>query len=239
MCYDGQGALLFGGVSYDGSEFKHSNDIWRYSAGNWVELTPSGTPPECRIYHDIAYDGNRNVVVLFGGMTPSSTPLDDTWEYDIAANSWTDIFPSFSPNARAFHGLAYVGNSIVLYGGMDPEYAYGDTVLWNYSTPAWERQTRGPFPDISFNCVFKTNTDKDYALLQGGITITTFVRCNNAYRWINGSWNGIEYTNPGTAPSPRELHAMAYDRAHKEFVIFGGYDGSINFDETYVLKEAE
>jgi hypothetical protein len=39
-------------------------------------------------------------------------------------------------------------------------------------------------------------------------------------------WDGITWTelHPASSPSPRGTAAAAYDRAHHEVVLFGGYD---------------
>ena len=65
-------------------------------------VTVSGEPGP-RYLPDIAYDANRNVMVLFGGGDPSGTTLyDDTWEFD--GTSWRKITASSpAPGAEAMH----------------------------------------------------------------------------------------------------------------------------------------
>ena len=48
-------------------------------------------------------------------------------------------------------------------------------------------------------------------------------------------WNGSHWQQLASAPGPRELHAMAYDRAHEVTIAFGGSDGSTDLRDTILF----
>jgi hypothetical protein len=57
-------------------------DLLVNRGGAWTPL-PSPSEPPARYLTDIAYDGRRDVMVLFGGGAPTgSTLFEDTWEFD-------------------------------------------------------------------------------------------------------------------------------------------------------------
>ena len=75
-------------------------------------LPPLTLSPPARIFHQMVYDVDRSVTVLFGGTTDSD--LNDTWEYD--GLKWTEVSSQFAPSPRYWHGMVYdqVKKAIVL-----------------------------------------------------------------------------------------------------------------------------
>ncbi|MFH2007580.1 MAG: kelch repeat-containing protein [bacterium] len=73
--------VLFGGAYYDGTTHYRA-DTWEYDGTTWVETSPTVSPP-ARIWPDLAYDDQRDRIVLFGGSGDESSGqgLADTWEY--------------------------------------------------------------------------------------------------------------------------------------------------------------
>ncbi len=53
----------------------------------WTELAPATSPP-ARSTHGMAYDGESDRIVLFGGWVGGldTASMDDTWAYDFNAN---------------------------------------------------------------------------------------------------------------------------------------------------------
>jgi hypothetical protein len=59
---------------------------WRWDGATWTRV--AGTQPSVRYNSAMAYDRDRNRVVLYGGEVASGTPdLADTWEFD--GTTWT------------------------------------------------------------------------------------------------------------------------------------------------------
>ena len=58
---------------------------------SWAEASPS-TGPSPREAHSMVYDAGSALVLLFGGWDVDYA-YNDTWAYDAAANTWTDLAP--------------------------------------------------------------------------------------------------------------------------------------------------
>jgi hypothetical protein len=65
--------------------------VSEYNGTNWTNRAPTGGPPTVRESAGWIYDPARARFVLFGGQpwTQATLLAFDTWEYDSAANTWT------------------------------------------------------------------------------------------------------------------------------------------------------
>jgi hypothetical protein len=123
--------VLFGGTDSDLSAFPqtHRGDTWEYDGTDWVETTPSTSPP-ARFKPALVYDELRQVTVLFSG-GQQGIELNDTWEYD--GVTWRQAAPSTSPPVRQGScGFAWdpVRGEAVLYG--DDGLSDPDATTWAY-----------------------------------------------------------------------------------------------------------
>ncbi|MGB2806020.1 MAG: kelch repeat-containing protein, partial [Candidatus Zixiibacteriota bacterium] len=98
-----------------------NDDTWVYDLSDktWTQQDPSSRPP-ARMYHDMAYIGDDQVL-LFGGSDCATGNLADTWVYDLSDDNWTQDTNTIQPSARYGHGLSETsmdGTSyLVLFGG--------------------------------------------------------------------------------------------------------------------------
>ncbi len=92
MAYDAESdrVVLFGGHLPSGV---HSDETWAYdfNTNTWTNMEPP-TQPLKLAAHNLAYDAESDKVVLFGGDT-NGVLSDETWAYDLNANTWTDLSP--------------------------------------------------------------------------------------------------------------------------------------------------
>jgi hypothetical protein len=139
--------ILFGGSRHGGC----LGDIWAYdSATNaWTDLSPSGDKPLARYGCQLVQDPDLRKVVLFGGS--DGHLLGDTWAYDSAANTWTNLVSVASaadkPPARQFYAMAYDSEAqrTVLFGGCGVA-TLGDT--WAYDSAANTWTNLSPAGDV-------------------------------------------------------------------------------------------
>ncbi|MBN1484674.1 MAG: hypothetical protein JXA37_08125 [Chloroflexia bacterium] len=146
MAYDehDQVTLLFGGYGHD--EQSVLGDTWQYDGRNWQKLDLAPQPPP-RAEAAMAYDPERQVVVLFGGYGQDGRLLDDTWEYD--GHSWRRVATPQSAAARAGHAMVYeqTQKALLLYGGRSEivGQSWGDT--WLYRDHNWSTVENAPQPE--------------------------------------------------------------------------------------------
>jgi hypothetical protein len=68
--------VVFGGVTRDGM----LGDTWSWNGTTWQKLADTGPEPRAMGY--LAYDRNRDRIVMFGGRRGWPDDLNDTWEWD-------------------------------------------------------------------------------------------------------------------------------------------------------------
>jgi N-acetylneuraminic acid mutarotase len=126
--------ILFGGIG-DGDVF--DDQTWAYDpvAVKWQNLHATGSPLG-RAGHSMAYDEAEGTTILFGGMQISGADLlvlYDTWAYNSAANTWTNLKPAGDvPPPRGGHTMVYdlVSRKTILFGGAFLILYLGD--IWSF-----------------------------------------------------------------------------------------------------------
>lgn len=89
---------MFGGALFG----RAGNELWSYdAAGNtWTQVPPSGAWPAQRRFAAMAYDSRRDVFLLWGGVTASDNPFNDTWLFHPSTQRWEQLRPSASPDGN-------------------------------------------------------------------------------------------------------------------------------------------
>jgi hypothetical protein len=212
MVYDPnrQRLVLFGGVNV--GNIARSNDTWEFDGTTWTQIITANSPP-IRASPGMAYDSQRQRVVLFGSTTSS-----DTWEYD--GTNWTQRTPGAFPPARSQTPMAFdAANSVsVIFSGYDASpamTAFTDT--WTWSGASWSRRTTNTNPSARWGHALVAA--QDGLLLFGGSTATA-VYVNDTWLWNGRSWISRA---PAMSPSARYIHGMAFDSVRGKLVVFGGY----------------
>ncbi|HKZ89850.1 MAG TPA: kelch repeat-containing protein, partial [Thermoplasmata archaeon] len=174
MAYDELGGVtvLFGG--YNGlAPNLYSDKTWEYNwaLNTWTEIT--GSPhPSLRQSSAMSYDPVEQVMVLFGGYNDTDF-LTDTWEYDVATNTWAQITTAPNPNQMATYTLVYHASaSRHLMVGSDFSQ---NIVVWQYDAAADTWQQRFPFNTPSARSGFATayHAARDRTVLFGGSNFMT------------------------------------------------------------------
>jgi hypothetical protein len=208
--------VLFGGIGTAGISGMNviPGDTWQWDGSDWTQLSESG--PTARASHAMAFDSNRNRIVLFGGA--STVTLGDTWEFD--GQDWTQV-QDIGPEARSAHCMAYdsVGKRSILFGGFSINNSpLNDTWAWDGNE--WVKI--GEFgPSARFNAAMASNGGS-LVLFGGGINpadpATPAQVFADTWEFDGKLWTQMQDIGPG----PLQGTSMAFDSARGRVVLFGG-----------------
>lgn len=221
--------VLFGG-SNDTLTNPRLSDLWEWDGSNWTPKSPAAPlAPPARYGHGLAYDTERERMVLFGGrLNDASTKFADTWEWN--GQTWTEKSPAPTlqrPAKRYFHSLAYAAarKRTVLFGGQaENGAALSDT--WEWDGTAWVERTPASSPSGRYGYALAYDSARERVVLFGGCTSLngdcSVNLLGDTWEWDGNNW---EARSVATAPPARAYHAMAYDSTRHRVVLFSGYLG--------------
>lgn len=192
---------------------------------SWVERLPIASPP-ARQGPGIAYDGQRQETVLFGGVINTlggGAFTNDTWVWD--GNSWIQRFPTTSPPARKFHSMAYdpIRQKILLFGGVGNGVGFNDTWFWDGTN--WSQQFPTTNPPVRDGQSMVYDAGRQEILMFGGTDLND--------TWV---WNGSNWIQrlPLTTPAARVFAGISYDTVHGQVILFGGVGNNTVFGDTWI-----
>ena len=163
----------------------------------------------------MAYDAERQEVVLFGGQSTTGV-LNDTWVWN--GTGWSQKAPTTSPSARSDHSMAYdaVRKEVVLFGGSTG--GTGGTETWVWSGITWTNRTPATSPSSNQYSAMTWDAERGWVVMVGNTGSSTQYE---TWAWTGGTWvaNAL-----GPLPVGRYDTAIAYDAQRKEIVIFGGWN---------------
>lgn len=116
MVYDSRNkvTLVFGGQTGGYSDGTSTNETWAYShaKNTWTQMSPKNPPPR-RLQAQACYDSVNGVMIVFGGHANVYPKRDqgerytDTWIYDYAKNTWTEMKPADHPKGSDVRFMAF------------------------------------------------------------------------------------------------------------------------------------
>jgi len=197
---------------------------------SWTHQFPLSSPSG-RSGHALAYDSNRNQVVLFGG-GDANVDFPDTWIWN--GSVWTEAFPAVHPPVRSGHAMAFDSGrgQVVLFGGQgDVNTGFidvNDTWLWNGII--WVQNFPVDSPPARSKSALVYDPGHGQVLLFGGTSPNTIF--NDTWVWNGNNWTQL---SPAVSPPARYGHSMVYDSAHGQVVLFGGFvSGTGDANDTWV-----
>ncbi|HEY3446793.1 MAG TPA: kelch repeat-containing protein [Myxococcales bacterium] len=130
---DGKVAL-FGGRRSEGELDLYDPDLWEWDggAGKWVRRGAGPTVEgsvQTRAGATLLPSLERGRLLLFGGEKASA--MQDPWELEPTAPSWTTRAAFATAPPRARHAMASLGARALLFGGANGTRALGDTWEWD------------------------------------------------------------------------------------------------------------
>lgn len=234
---DGQ-VILFGGISVNG---QYLDDTWAYdpSTFQWMDLEPMGDRPWARYYPSLTYDAASGASILFGGLDIDDINMfNDTWSYDRATNTWTEISTTGAlPAPRYGHSMVYESSNgvMILFGGWTERGAVNDTWSYDPQTSAWtELRPTGELPTPRDSCAMVYDPVAGKVILFGGWDDYGFLDETWVYDPAENSW--MELRPEGDQPPPTALTAMVWSEVSDSAILFGGYDGESESADTWAFS---
>lgn len=220
-----------------------TDDLWIHDGRRWsrrVRGDVTTTPwPSPRREHALVYDSERQVVLLYGGESPSLTALDDTWAWD--GDTWSHVIVS-GPGPRVGHAMAYdrASGLVVLHGGYADNrvMAGGETWLWDGHHWAHDH-ARGPDPRARASMTYDPITES--VLMFGGEREGQSPALDELWSRDSSGWHMLS-TGQGS-PTPRVSAGLVSVPALQGVLLFGGRtdnNGAINgpsFDDVHLWRE--
>ena len=218
-----------------------------------TDQSPSATPPgeeqhepstaeflpSSRGWHSMVYDTGGDQVVLFGG-TCYDTPMGDTWVYDPLESTWFDLCPSGDlPSERSSHAMAYdpVSAKVILFGGWNTFKYTSDTWAYDPALNAWTMlEPAGPLPAARAYHTLTYDPATRKMILFGGSDDSTVFGDTWAYDPAANTWTKLEPA--GLAPAARAFHSVAYDSDTGQMILFGGWNDTSQFGDTWAYDPA-
>lgn len=195
------------------------NETWRFDGTTWTQLTPTTTPPP-RWGHRMVLDTRRARLVTFGGRSPTTTAnANDTWEWD--GTDWQQVFPTASPSARGFYGMAYDERrgKTVIYGNQSGT----STQTWEYDGTTWTQVVTPTTPPGLESPAMAYDKGRGVIVMFGGYNATP----PGTMYGTTWEYDGVDWTlrTLPTNPLARYRQGMAYDDARGRIVMYGGFNG--------------
>ena len=226
-----QTIVLFGGsIVYD-----PFSDTWVYNLtdNTWTQMSPTTSPPG-RSRYSMVYDSTSDKFIVFGGLISGSRDFfGDTWVYDLAADTWTQMSPSTSPSARNGHSMVYDSNSdrVILFGGNNYSMVFDDTWTYSYTADTWTQMSPENAPSKRWYTSMVYDSTSKMTILFGGYDGTSEFNDTWVYNLTTDTWTQM---NPVNAPTERQLAPMVYDSNYHKVILFGGTSYPISLNDTWV-----
>jgi hypothetical protein len=278
MIWDGHQVMLFGGRGKTSGCTGLLDDTWTWNGSAWTPCVAptgclTGQPTQARESEGMAYDQSNppdataGDVIMFGGnetlpsgsaTTPdeliaASGPGNDTWQWDGAGLSWTQLSPTGTlPCTRNSAGMAFdfatTTNRILMFGGQGGTDCNGglggplnDT--WTWSGTKWvlcsTSCTGAPSPRTGHRVAWDNDTAIQRVVLFGGSSSISTSNCSGSNLLCNDTWyiDGGPWSQqtPMHSPTKRCCVGLAYDALHNRLVLFGGgVSKTSNKDDTWL-----
>lgn len=212
MAYDptSQRVIMIGGAGSQCGGETNCNDAFAFNAATstWMQISAPFAPAQ----GGLAFHAATNQLVLVGGLPAGELRASDAvWLRE--GTDWRRVTNATAPRARLACQLAHLpGFGTVLFGGQTsfPSGASLDDT-WVFRDEHWEHLALAVSPPATAYGALALDSRRNKLVLSGTTGDT----------WeFDGQWSKVG----GSGPSPRSLHAMAYDVNRGVMVMHGGWD---------------
>jgi len=104
------------------------NDLWAYNtvSNQWRQIRANGTAGAPMPRAETSAVVANGKIYLYGGANVQFTTLSDTWVYDFAADTWTQLTLATKPSKRygSITVLDSANNRMIIYGGEKTQFNF-------------------------------------------------------------------------------------------------------------------
>jgi N-acetylneuraminic acid mutarotase len=159
----------------------------------------------------------------------------------LAPANWEAVTPTGTlPAARLGGSLVYLseGNKLLLFGGWTGDSKYSaDTWACDLTAKAWTKlKPSGTSPSPRASQAMTYDPVGNKLIVFGGYDGKTYYGDLWAYDLTGNAWSTL--TPTGAGPSARHGHSLVYDPESKKMILFGGFDGSTQYNDTWAYDPA-
>jgi hypothetical protein len=176
----------------------------------WSLLSPTTSPPG-RDNHVMCNDTNRNVVVMYGGLSS----IGDTWEWDGA--TWTNANPVTQPPTVGYAGMSYDSSRkvCVLFGGRTVAARLNET--WEYDGLDWKKINTTNSPPVRYGHAQCYDSTRRVTVVFSGFDVLPYHP--DTWEYDGTDWKQVATTGPIGRIYPH----MEFDFVRNKTVLFSGY----------------
>ncbi len=200
----------------------------------WAQLDAGG--PSAREDHTWTLDPESGVAYMFGGRD-GATVFDDTWAYDLATDTWTELAPATAPDARFGHEAVWAeGNGLVIFAGQAGAAFFGD--LWAYDPVgnAWrELAATGALPTPRYGSCAGIGPDDRLWISHGFTQDQVRFSDTRAYDFDSATWTDETPTNG--RPVERCLHGCWWTDGGELALYAGQTTGTTALEDRWTLAD--
>jgi hypothetical protein len=209
---------LYGGLNDE----QILDDLWKYSAGHWEQVTVADTPTVCSTPNGV-WDTDRSRLVIV---------CADSSLHEFSGAAWKNFAPADfkkKPQTRRFSSAAYDQSlkKTVLFGGYNETNYIDDTWLWDGTT--WTQITKNLPYDRSHAAMWYDPTMKK-TLIYGGIgqrnRDARIERFSDMWSFDGTGWTQMKSIT--STPGQRYGTQVVVDPGSKNVYLFGGMKLNVN-----------
>ncbi len=183
-------------------------------ANQWRDLAPAANAGR-KDGQLMAYDSRSGMIVLFGDHAVIDTTDEETWAYDVGANSWLRMMPQARPTPHGHGAMVYDAGSdlVVLFGGQsDAGPPLGETWTYDVDADVWTDQAPAdPVPAPREWHAMAYDEACDLVVLFGGTGDLGGSAMGDTWVYDVDANLWQERSPPAPTPAGQFWHAMTYD----------------------------
>lgn len=222
MAYDGTNVMLYGGQPT--TSVSAYCDTWTYNGTAWTKQNPATVPFGRYLAEACQLTTASGHVIMFGGFGGSGNGffLNETWDWNGAAKTWTLESLATSPAARIGHCMDGGASFLVMFGGQGTNQLMNDT--WKFDGATWSQLNPATSPSARTGACMAYDQTNNVWVMFGGM---------NTYYRLPETWtfNGTTWSQKSPVHSPPGLTwaQMCWDQQTGKVLLFGGYSATDNY----------